>query len=335
MDDICGSSSDRESLDAAISRLAAAQHGVYSRSQAVERRATAKMIQHRVRVGRWERLYPGVYRLAGAPVSWRQELMAASFAVGHDAVASHRSAAALWQLPGFGPGVVELSVAAKTARGRGGIILHRVQVLARVDVTVLHGIRVTNPTRTLIDLAAVETAEALEEALDDALRRRLTTIPRLEWRLQALARSGRPGIAVIRSLVEARDPRNAVPQSVFETRLLRALRQARLPEPVCQHEVREGPRLVALVDFAYPAIRLAIEAEGYRWHSGRARWEHDLARRNALTALGWRIVHVTWAELRSRPDAVVHRIEKALAEPPRALDTAGRRRRSALPGPEN
>ena len=53
---------------------------------------------------------------------------------------------------------------------------------------------------------------------------------------------------------------------------------------------------MAIVDFAYPDIKLAIEAEGYRWHSSRARWERDLERRNELTALGWRVIHVTWAE---------------------------------------
>jgi very-short-patch-repair endonuclease len=81
---------------------------------------------------------------------------------------------------------------------------------------------------------------------------------------------------------------------------------------VCQHEVREGGRVLARVDFAYPDLRIAIEVDGYRWHSGRARWERDLGRRNDLTALGWRVVHVTSSDLAHRPDRIVRMIAQAL-----------------------
>src|SRR5438270_9369463 len=47
--------------------------------------------------------------------------------------------------------------------------------------------------------------------------------------------------------------------------------------------------LIARVDFAFPAAKVAVEADGYRWHSGRAQWQQDLERRNALTNLGWRV----------------------------------------------
>lgn len=125
-------------------------------------------------------------------------------------------------------------------------------------------------------------------------------------------RCGRPGIVAIRSLLDARDPSSAVPRSVFETRLLRVLKAAGLPTPTLQHQVRDDRRVVAIVDFAFPAARLAIEADGYRWHSGRARWEHDLARRNTLTSLGWRVLHMTWTDLTTNPTAMIHRIETAL-----------------------
>jgi len=43
--------------------------------------------------------------------------------------------------------------------------------------------------------------------------------------------------------------------------------------------------------------RLALEADGYRWHSGRQAWQRDLRRRNALTAAGWEVLHATWSDL--------------------------------------
>lgn len=193
-----------------------------------------------------------------------------------------------------------------------GVVVHRVLDLDRADLMVVEAIPTTTPTRTLIDLAGVLPADAVEEALDDALRRRLTSISRLQWRLRDLGTKGRPGIAVIRRLIDGRS-NVGVPQSVLETRLLRLVKRARLSRPECQHQIRdERGRLVGIVDFAYPQARLAIEVDGYRWHSGRARWEYDLGRRNKLTRLGWRILHVTATDIEQRPDETAAAIAAVL-----------------------
>lgn len=274
------------------------------------------MIQYRVRTGRWERVARDVFRLAGSPTSWRQTLLAACLAWGPGAVVSHLAAAALWRLAGFEMELVHLTVPRSRKRARGPGIVHR-HALPRADVTTIEGIPVTTPARTLIDLASVTPAEAVEEALDDALRRGLVSIPHLRRRLAALARPGRPGVALMRRLLDARDPSAATPQSVFERRVLRVFREADLPEPVLQYEIRDGDQLIATVDFAFPETRLAIEADGYRWHSGRRKWDHDRARLNRLTLLGWRVIHVTWTDLTRRPETVTKAIANALATKPR------------------
>lgn len=69
---------------------------------------------------------------------------------------------------------------------------------------------------------------------------------------------------------------------------------------------------MGVVDFAFPASCLAIEADGYRWHSGRVHWEHDRERRNRLTLAGWRVIHVTWSDLSRRPEAVIETVRRAL-----------------------
>jgi very-short-patch-repair endonuclease len=190
-------------------------------------------------------------------------------------------------------------------------MVHR-NALSPGEFETLDAIPVTSPARTLLDAASVAPRDVVEEALDEALRRRLVSMPRLRWGLEQWERSRRPGVAIMRALMEARDPAASVPQSVFETRLLRTMKQAALPRPVRQHQVRIGGQLVAVLDFAFPDARLGIEADGYRWHSGRIRWEHDRARRNRLTLLGWRIIHVIWSDLTDRPQAVIHSIRSAL-----------------------
>lgn len=261
-------------------------------------------------MGRWERLTRDVFRIAGAPSSWHQNLMAACLAWGEGAAISHRAAAVLWRFTGFESGSVELTVPRSRRRAELGII-HR-HPLFRADVATVEGIPVTTPARTLIDMASVARREAVEEAMDDALRRGLVSIPLLRRRMDAIGRPGRPGVAMMRLLLDSRDPAAAVPESVFERRLLRTLQRAGLPAPVLQHEIRSGRRLIAVIDFAYPDARLAIEADGYRWHSERVRWDHDRARRNRLTLLGWRIIHITWTDLTSRPAAMIDAVTQAL-----------------------
>lgn len=304
--------SSAEPVDHRVARVGAVQHGVFTRRQAMELGAGRGLIDQRVASRRWELLYPGVYRLLGSPVSWRQSLLAACLAAGERTAASHRAAAALQRLPGGAEGLLELSVPKGRRVELRGMIVHQVRGFEPIDVSVVDAIPVTTPTRTLIDLATVISADTLEEALDEALRRRLTTVPRLRHRIAALGRRGRRGIAVLYALVEARAASRTVPESTLETRFLRLVRRAGLPPPVCQYNVRENGRVLARVDFAYPDILLAIEVDGYRWHSGRARWERDLGRRNDLTARGWRVIHVTSSDLEHRPDRIVRMIAEVL-----------------------
>lgn len=299
-------------IDRRIAQLVANRYGVFSRDEAMRLGATRYVIEWRLRTGRWVRLSSGIYRVAGAPASWRQTVFAEVLGWGDDAAASYRSAASLWTLAGCASEKVELTVVGRQRRTSSRAIIHRERSMPGMDRTVVAAIPVTAPARTLIDIAAVLDTATVEEALDDALRRRLVSLSRLRWRVEELAGRGRPGSAVIRRLIAARTDATEVPQSVLETRLLRLVRGAGLPRPVVQQEVRDKGRVVAVVDLAYPDRRLAIEADGYRWHSSRRRWEHDLERRNALTALGWSVVHVTWEQLTRRPDDVVGRIRMAL-----------------------
>lgn len=225
---------------------------------------------------------------------------------------SHRAAAGVWALASTAKRIHELSIPSERRIELPGVTIHRTQDLESVDVVVHRAIPVTTPARTLIDLAAVVPEDILEEGLDDALRRGLTSFGRLERRLCALGRRGRPGVATIRALLARRG--GATPESPLETRFLRRLRTAGLPLPVPQYEIRHGGRFVARSDFAYPDLKLAIEVDSYEHHASRARFERDRKRLNALTELGWRVVHVTWAQLCNESDELIRLIAALVGE---------------------
>ena len=144
----------------------------------------------------------------------------------------------------------------------------------------------------------------------DALRLRLTTLARLQRLLDHAGGKGRRGSKLLRSLLDLVDDRPV--ESVIELKLLGLLRRTKLPSPVTQFNVTENGQVIARVDFAYPEIRLAIEADGYRYHGARNAWERDLKRRNALTARGWHVIHVTWDDIAHRPTEVVKQIRRAI-----------------------
>jgi very-short-patch-repair endonuclease len=91
------------------------------------------------------------------------------------------------------------------------------------------------------------------------------------------------------------------------------IRRAGLPEPAVQHRVREGRRIVARLDLAYPDDRIAVPLDGWRFHATRSVWQRDLASRAQLAAMGWRVIPLTWSDVVHRPAEVVALIRRALA----------------------
>jgi hypothetical protein len=260
-------------MDADIAGIAARQHSLVVREQALGVGMTDAMIAHRLATGRWVRVACGVYRLAGVPVTWKQRALAACLISGAGAVVSHRSAAVLWGVSGFRPGPLDITV----PPGRSGR-----NTLARVHRSVATGVRVdgipvTRPARTIADLARVVSGDVLEEAVDDALCRRLCRLEDLPARgklQEVLAAWNGDGLA----------------EGVAEMRVVRALLAAGLPAPVRQYEIWVDGVLIARVDLAYPPFRLAMELDGFRWHAGRRKFRGDRMRRNRVEAAGWRLL---------------------------------------------
>lgn len=76
--------------------------------------------------------------------------------------------------------------------------------------------------------------------------------------------------------------------------------------------INDTNKFIARPDFVYAQARLAIEAESYRYHAGKAAWEHDLARRNRLIGHGFDVVHVTARQIARRDPSVIELIRRKL-----------------------
>ena len=300
--------------DRIIASLAAGQYAAVGRRQLLDAGVSRSAIDRRVAAGRLVPVHAGVYLPAGSPPSWRQSLMASLLAAGDGAVVSHRGAAHLLGVPGVEP-QVEISVARSRGPATPAIVIHR-RELRPSDITTVDGIPTTRPARTLIDLAAVVTPATLAAAIDDLLSRRLVTVDYLHRRLDAAGRQGRRGAGTLADLLAERRDGRPRATSVFERRLLVELKSAGLPRPQTQFVVFLPDGRRAVLDYAFPDWLLALEADSYRHHSSRTDWGRDHVRNRCLTAIGWRILPVTWDDL-AEPGEMLDAVRRGLQEKPR------------------
>ena len=163
-------------------------------------------------------------------------------------------------------------------------------VLERPDISSVRGIPVTSASRTLADLGGTVTSTRFDSAFHHCLHTQITSLRELDEMSRRRAGPGHPGAARLREAVGAYAGKAAA--SPLEARLASRLRRSRLPAPVRQHKVCIEGRLRYL-DFAWPDRLLALEVDGYRWHSSRSSWQRDRERLAGLRRTGWTIVQVT------------------------------------------
>ena len=207
---------------------------------------------------------------------------------------------------------MEVTVGRARAPQPRGVLVHRVE-LTRADIERRDGIVRTRPPATILGLAAVVAPSLLERALDDALVRGLLSCAQLERRLNAGTRNGRPGVAALAALLSARSGVSRSAQSEFERRLLALIVAAGVEPPIPQFEITLPDGRRAFLDYAWPDVRLALEADSYRHHAGRMAWSRDHIRNRLVVSMGWRIVPVTWEDLVEAPDALVATLRRARA----------------------
>ncbi|HZA78988.1 MAG TPA: type IV toxin-antitoxin system AbiEi family antitoxin domain-containing protein [Acidimicrobiales bacterium] len=274
-------------------------HATITLVQARELGVTRRQLTSWAHTGRLLHPAPGIYAIAGSPTTWRHDV---AIAAGSSAgCASHRTAAALWELDGFPPRQIEVLVPYGLRRRRTSWIVHESRAIRSVDLDEVDGIPCTSVVRTLLDLAAVAHPFLVGQALDHACRRWPGMLDAVDRRHAELRRKGRGGCRLMSELLDERIGRSRYTDSGFEASVLRLVRSIGLPEPALQHTVRDGD-FVAQLDLAWPTIKWAVECDSLAHHSGKRAHEWDRQRRRHLKRLGWDIVEVTYDDITLRRD---------------------------------
>jgi very-short-patch-repair endonuclease len=293
-------------------QVARRQHGAVARQQLRGLGFGDHQIDHMVRLGRLRRLHRGVYATAGSPSTYRQRLWAACLCTTPPAVVSHRAAALLhgFRVKGEADSI-EVTVVRERRPRVVDVVVHQSRDLHPTQVSTLEGLPVTNPTRVLVDLGQVVPWWEVEQALECFLRTGLVTIPQVRAARELHGVHGRRGAGVLGRVLDERALRDAVADSPLEALVAKLCRDAGLGGLEFQHEVRLNGR-TRRIDFAIPALKLAIEIDGYEFHSGRAQFEADRIRGNELALAGWHVLHFTWHQVVHRPEYVLATIRRAV-----------------------
>jgi hypothetical protein len=252
----------------------------------------------------------GVYRVAGAERTGRQDLWVAILAGPEGTLASHTSAAALRGL--LTPPSIPHVTVPRGASGRfGGAVVHHGDI-GVVDRGRYDGIEATAMGRTLVDCATLLDKKSLNQLVDAALGKGLCTYQDAmdAWRRAGPIRGGG-------HLDEALAPYSsgAEPGSVKAAHVLRRISDWGLPPPLCEYEIRDAHgEWVATVDFAWPPWRLVLEYDGDAFHGPR-RWGLDARRQAVIEALGWRVERADRFDLRPSSTRLFRLLTAILTEP--------------------
>jgi len=295
-------------LPASLARLAAAQHGVFSRSQALHAGITAASIKAKVRRGAWHPLYPGVYRTFSGEPDRVTRLWAVLLYAGRGAVLSHQTAAELHRLTGGRAAEIHVTIPGeRRVSAVPGVRIHR---SARVFEAALPH---TAPPRTRVEdtvLDLAETAATFDEVCEivtRAISQELTDGPELLAAVDARVKVRRR--AELRELVAAAA---AGDHSVLEFRYTRDVERPHgLPEPDRQVPFTEPGGRRGRRDRVYAKYSVIVELDGTAYHPAEG-VSRDRARDRAAAALGLQSLRYGWSDVRQRPCDTAVEVAKVL-----------------------
>jgi very-short-patch-repair endonuclease len=296
--------------DAELARLAARQRGLFTSEHARRTGLDRSALHRRMRNGVVERVEPRIWRFTAVPVTWEQRVLASCWAESGDA--SHRTAGALWTLDGCHPGVIEVLTQRWRRRPNASVRIHETTSLHDDDRTIIEGIPVTSPSRTIVDLSAVVPERRVEQALDSVWQRKLATPEELWACIERLDSAGRPWVVTPKRLVARRLGIDLGP-NLFEERLFSLLHAARLPLPEAQVPISAPDgAFVARPDWLFPDLLLVLECDSFRWHGAWHRRKADLRRDRRLVALGYTVLRISWEDLDDHAEQVVQDVRDAI-----------------------
>jgi len=274
--------------------------GVITAAQARAVGLSPDAVKRRVRSGHWRRIARGVYFVDDRPFTDAARVRTAVWALGSHAAASGLTAAWWHGLLDSAPEIVEVTVPRNSnGRSRLGVRVRRRDLRAR-DVVERRGLLLTALDLTTIEAAVRPGGGPV--VMDRALQRHTKLTPLWQAHVRNKGRHGSPRARML--LQAAGDNARSRAERLFLDLLVRA----GIRGWVANYAV--GPYCV---DAAFPEQKIAIEIDGFAFHTDAEVFQYDRDRQNYLILNGWRILRFTWRDLVEHPERVIAEVRRAIS----------------------
>lgn len=282
--------------DAQVAKLAGKQFNRISRAQLLSLGLSAPVIHRRVASGQYVIVEEGV--LAIAPVLEHDPwgVWSGATLTSPRSVLYRKSAGAAWGFWGL-PRVRETIVRPGSGgpRRHGRILVYRSGTLSG-DCTTLRGIPITQPSRTLLDLACEVSARALARSVREAVRLGLTSTREIGDTIGA-HRGGRG----VRRLASTIARYSGLPieraRSGAEIRAMETLRDADFALPRLNIDIAGEE-----ADLSWASLRLIIEIDGGPFHLDRG---EDRRKQGRWESLSWTVRRISADDVYERPEVLL------------------------------
>lgn len=229
----------------------------------------------------------GVYCPAGIPDTLALRAQCVARALPRHAVVCDRSAAWLHGVDCLAPFEIEVQappievVSVDAAGSRADGVYGGKRTLAMDEIMRIDGVPVTTPVRTAIDLACLRSGSRALAVVESFMRSH--ALDRAALERQLVRHRGRRGVVQARQVVALA---TQLSESPAESWTKWWIIRSGLPAPEQQVELDVPGWGWVRLDFAYPALKIAVEYDGEAFH-GPERTDADRLRREALMRGGW------------------------------------------------
>lgn len=297
---------------AAVAALGSVQHGLVAYEQLVELGWRSGEIARLCRRGLMHRVRFRVYAVGHLALGPQAHQLAAAMTMGPTARIAGPSAvlaheiAAPWHVPDLFP--IHVMLPGRRRRPRPDVLPRR-GVLTEEDCCHIGPLPATNVQRTLIDVAAEFKPRVLERCVDQALVDGKTTTVAIR---SALARHpGRRGVGILGGVLDVADRFAGLTRSELEAELASLTRAARYPKPRFNHQV---PTVQGRFDAFWPAERVGVEVDGWRWHRTGTRQHADRVKELDARRAGILLLRYSARQVFNEQLTVVADLGRALVE---------------------
>lgn len=278
----------------------------FTRRQAIRRGMTDGDLRRLCADGHLRRPLRGVYVDALRPDTLALRAEVLRLVVPADGFVADRTAAWLHGADALAPNehldVPTVSVFRRPGRGRLRTELTASgerRVIPR-DLTIRHGLAVTTPLRTALDLGRLQRRDVALAGMDAMAH--LGTVASAGIRAEIPRFARMRGVVQLRSLAPLVD---GLAQSPGESASRLRWLDAGLPRPTLQVPVRRPDGRYFYLDLGLPEHRFAAEYDGQAWHTSAPQRRRDQARRAWLRdEAGWTVLVFTRHEVYDRQIAI-------------------------------